>query len=274
MIEFIGNEVLLLKYGINLACFDDINELPIELQASLMKDNGFEYTFAFSSNGSANEKNASLLLKYGIKFDTLHAPFGGINNMWKSGEEGDEMLSRLIDGVDKCVIVGAETLIVHLSSGIPAPRINDIGFSRYDKLMEHARKKNIKIAYENQRFVANIAAVLEAYPEAGFCWDVGHENCFTPDKRFMPIFGERVCALHLHDNNRIFNKDEHLIPFDGKADYNYIAKTIAQSGYTGTLMLEVLRCNSHHYDKLTAEEYYSRAGKAVRKLDKLKNQYR
>lgn len=263
-----------MKYGINLACFDETKNFSLENQAILMKENGFEYTFDFSSRSTASEKCASLLSKYGIKFDTLHAPFDGINNMWKDSDEGDKMLSRLIDGIDKCVIVGAKTLIVHLSSGIPAPRVNDIGFLRYDRLMEYAQKKNIKIAYENQRVVANIAAVMESYENAGFCWDVGHEGCFAFGKKYMPLFGDRLCALHLHDNHKIFNQDEHLIPFDGKCDYNYIAKTIADSGYTGTLMLEVLRCNSNKYDNLSAEEYYQRAGCAVRKLDSLIKEYR
>jgi len=255
-----------MQLGINLYCYGNETELCLERQAELMKENGFTQTFDFPSSKEVCEKNAELLFRYGITYDTLHAPFDGINDMWKASDDGEKMLSRLKDGVDKCLVAGAKTLIVHLSSGRPAPRINDIGFSRFDRLMEYASKKSIKIAYENQRYVANIAAALEEYKKAGFCWDVGHEMCFTGGRRYMPIFGDRLCALHIHDNHAEFNKDEHMLPFDAGIDYDYVACQIAKRKYTGTLMLEVIRHNSHYYDNVSPEEYYKRAGNAARKL--------
>ncbi len=263
-----------MELGINLYCYDRDDKLSLKNQAELMKQNGFTKTFAMSYQTAASEDGAKIMSDYGISFDTLHAPFRGINDMWKKGGEGDEFLARLKDGVDKCVIVGAPTLIVHLSSGIPAPRISDVGFSRFDALMEYAAKKKVKIAYENQRFVANIAAVMEEYADAGFCWDVGHEGCFAFGKKYMPLFGDRVCALHIHDNHKVFNADEHLIPFDGKIDFEYVAKTVADSKYTGTLMLELLQSNSHYYDDTSAEEYYERAGKAAKRLSEKVEGYR
>lgn len=256
----------MMELGINLFCYGKDNELTPEIQAQLMRENGFTKTFTFSNRTAASEQGAALMLKYGIEFDTLHAPFSGINDIWKKGDDGDRMLSVLLEGVDKCRLVGAETLIVHLSSGIPAPRINDVGFSRFDRLMEYAEKNDIKIAYENQRFIANIAAVMESYQNAGFCWDVGHEQCFAFGKKYMPLFGDRLCALHIHDNHKVFNMDEHLIPFDGKIDFDCVAKTIAEYKYTGTLMLELERHNSHLYDNISAEDYYKRAGVAAKKL--------
>ena len=263
-----------MEIGINLYCYDSPSGTSLEKQAELMKENGFTKTFTCSDRPAASRENAELLSRYGIEFDTLHAPFDGINSIWKKNLKGRHMLSRLVDGVDKCTRVGAKVLVVHLSSGIPAPRINDVGFSRFDKLMNYAAKKNVKIAYENQRFVANIAAAMENYEHAGFCWDTGHEACFAFGKKYMPLFGDRLSALHIHDNHKIFNMDEHLIPFDGKIDFDYIAKEIAGRKYTGTLMLELERNNSHYYDKLSASEYYRRAGAAAKKLRTMVENYR
>lgn len=263
-----------METGINLYCYDPPGAVPLEKQAELMKENGFTRTFTFSDRPAAGIDGANLLSKYGIEFDTLHAPFDGINNIWKKNLKGRHMLSRLLDGVDKCLLVGAKVLVVHLSSGIPAPRINDIGFSRFDKLMNYAARENVKIAYENQRFVANIASAMENYEDAGFCWDTGHEACFAFGKKYMPLFGDKLCALHLHDNHKIFNMDEHLIPFDGKIDFDYVAKELSKRKYTGTLMLELERNNSHHYDKVSAEEYYRRAGNAAKKLRTMVEKYR
>ena len=82
----------------------------------------------------------------------------------------------------------------------------------------------------------------------------------------MPLFGDRLSALHLHDNHRKFNMDEHMLPFDGRLDYDYVAEQIAKHKYTGTLMLEVIRHNSNYYDDMSPEEYYKRAGDAAKKL--------
>ena len=263
-----------MEIGINLHCYADEKALPLEKQAQLMKQNGFTKTFCFPGNEAASEKGAALLSRYGISFDTLHAPFRGINDIWKDEECGEAMLQRLLNGIDKCRLVGAQTMIVHLSSRIPAPKVTDVGFSRFDRLMEYAQKNFVKIAFENQRVISNISCVLEYYENAGFCWDVGHEECFAHARRYMDIFGERLSALHLHDNHKEYDKDEHLIPFDGLIDYNRIALSITKYRYTGTLMLEVLRENSHRYDGMSPEDYYERAGKAAKRLKALTDSYR
>ncbi len=256
-----------MEKGINLFCYGSKNECDIHLQAQYMQAGGFTKTFWLSDNPDVSGKTAELLARFGISFDTLHAPFNTINDIWYGGEKGEYTLRQHTDGIDKCIEVGAPVLIVHLSSGCPAPRISDVGNRRFDALMEYASKKNVKIAYENQRYVANLASVIEQYPEAGFCWDTGHEGCFTPGKRFMPLFGDRLCALHLSDNHCEKDKDEHLLPYDGCVDYDYAALTIAENGYKGTLMLEVLRHSTSYYDNVTAEEYYRLAANAVNRLD-------
>ena len=40
--------------------------------------------------------------RYGILWESMHAPFDGINNIWLEGEAGDTMLQRLLNGVDAC----------------------------------------------------------------------------------------------------------------------------------------------------------------------------
>ena len=263
-----------MEIGINLNCYANTNSLPLEKQAELMKQNGFTKTFCFPDDDAATENGAAILARFGISFDTLHAPFSSINDIWKNEECGEIMLTKLLCGIDKCRLVGAPTMIVHLSSKTPAPRVTDIGFLRFDRLMEHAQKNGVKIAFENQRVVSNISCVLECYENAGFCWDVGHEECFAHSRRYMDIFGDRLSALHLHDNHKEFNKDEHLIPFDGLIDYNRIALTITKYRYTGTLMFEVMRENSNRYVGMSPEDYYERAGKAAKKLKGLTDSYR
>jgi sugar phosphate isomerase/epimerase len=253
-----------MEIGINLNCYS--NELSIERQAELMKENGFTKTFDMSDSPLVNDETVGILKEAGITFATLHAPFSKINSMWQVGEDGDKMLLSIADGVDKCAKYNIPVLVVHLSSKFPPPRISDIGNERYQKLMDYAACKGVTIAYENQRTLSNLSYALEIFEAAGFCWDTGHEGCFTPNRQYMPLFGDRLKTVHIHDNMCEFDKDLHLLPFDGKIDFNRVAKQLAEAKYNDVLMLEVLRSNSNFYDDIFAEDYYKRAGDAAKRL--------
>jgi sugar phosphate isomerase/epimerase len=202
----------------------------------------------------------------GLTFDTLHAPFHGINAIWMDGEEGERFLQKLTDGVDLCAEVGAPIAVVHLSSGDNAPPPTDIGRARFIRLVEHAADKGVKVAFENQRKLANIAWAFEEFKDAshvGFCWDCGHEGCFTPGRRYMPLFGDRLICTHLHDNDGVYNHDQHRIPYDGALNWDAIADDLRRAAPTVPLMLEVTRS---FYDGMREEDYLLRAAKAVKCL--------
>ena len=145
------------------------------------------------------------------------------------------MLDELTDTVDRCYNYRIPTMVVHLSAG-KAPRISDIGYERFSRLMEYADKSGVTIAYENQRMLANIAFALEEFPKAKFCWDTGHEACFTNGRRYMPLFGDRLAALHIHDNDKL--GDRHQIPFSMNIDFDAVTKALKEIGYNGYLTLE------------------------------------
>lgn len=258
-----------MEKGINLLCYTGINKPGIDEQIEYMTENGFGHTFIMADNPLLTDSLVDKVKRAGIVFDTLHAPFDGINYMWKDGADGDDALKRFCNAIDQCADYQIPMMIMHLSSGIPAPRISDVGNLRFDKLMEHARKKNVTIAYENQRMLANLASVMEQYPDAGFCWDVGHEGCFARGMKYMPLFGNRISAVHIHDNHHMQNEDEHLIPFDGIIDYDEVASQLAKHRFAGTVMLEVFTSESNLYDNMPAAEYYKRAGQAADKLAKM-----
>ena len=250
------------KIGIAWGCYGG---LSAEEQIRLMKQNGFETTFS-GSNDADLDRIVSMLRQEGIVCESCHAPFDGINNIWYPGEDGERMLDRLIRGAENCARNAIPVMVVHLSSGENAPRVGDVGNDRFDRLMESARKLGVTVAYENQRKLGNLAHAMEQYPDAGFCWDVGHEACFTGGRQYMPLFGKRIVALHLHDNGMEYNADQHLLPYDGKIDMERAARQLAESGYNGSIMLEVIRPNSSLYEGVSAEDYYARAAEAARRF--------
>ena len=254
------------KLGINCDSYSGINAKD---SVPYIKNAGFDCVFTGYKDDKRTGELAQAIASAGLIYDTIHAPFKNINDIWLPGEIGDVMLMTLVSCLDSCARYGVPVMIVHLSSGEKAPCVSDIGRERFDALVAHAGEVGVKIAFENQRKLANIAFAFERYenmPQVGFCWDVGHESCFTHGREYMPLFGDRLIALHLQDNMCEYNRDLHLLPFDGLIDFHRVASRIKDSGYTGTLMLEVFRKNSSLYDDLTPEEYYARAYRAASKL--------
>ena len=252
------------SFGINLGAYG--KELSPKDEVALLTKLGFTHAFMVTEDERLPEYAEAMEGK--MVFENFHAPFSNINDIWlpEGNEKGEEMLARLFRAVNCCKKYGAGALVVHLSSGENAPRISDAGARRYDKLMAYAKKNGIQIAYENQRKLASLAFALEGYPDAGFCWDVGHEACFTETYRHAPMFASRLAALHLHSNLCEHDRDLHLLPFDGKIDMERVARELAASAYRGPIMLEVLRRNSSLYDGYTPEEYYERAYEQARRF--------
>ena len=236
---------------------------------ALIKSAGFNACFTdFAHDEAIAHRNCEIAQKAGLRVDSLHAPFDGINNMWLEGEAGDEILSRLIKTIDICAAHGVDKAVVHLSSGWNSPQVCDLGTARYDQLVDHAVKKGVKIAFENLRKLANVAFAMERYAnndQVGFCWDSGHELCYTKQVEFLPIFGERLCCVHLHDNLGILSGDQHMLPFDGKRDWQRAANLLKSAGYQGPIMLE----NGHDqrfYSDLSYEQFLERAYQAAAKI--------
>jgi len=162
-----------------------------------------------------------------------------------------------------------------VSSGRPMPEITKQGIARYEYLFQYGKERGVKIVLENLRFAENLAYFMDNYDEPAFCWDNGHQYCCTPDVHYLKKYGHRLAALHIQDNRAQLDTDDHMLPFDGNIPMEEVARELAESGYQGTLMLEVGRnIVTHNYDDLTEEEYVDRAVAAVKKLNDLVESYR
>ena len=260
------------KIGINMFA---VRDRGAEDYIKTAADLGFNTMFTGVCSSVAEQVSlAELMAKHGLEYETIHAPFGHINDIWLDCEGGKKMLDELITSVDHCKAAGAPILVVHLSSGLNPPSVTDLGQARFAALMEHAEKNGIMIAYENQRKLANIAWAFERFadsPSLGFCWDCGHENCFTYGRQYMPLFGKKLVCTHIHDNKGPTptngQNDLHMLPFDGSFDYDRFARQLNEVGYTGSLMLEVMKGHSQgFYDAMSEDAYMQRAADAVKRL--------
>lgn len=240
------------KLGMMSGCVKAISELD---SLKLLKDAGFD---AFFSNcydlcGVAALKEESLRL--GLDMEFLHAPFFvtapdyiHINTFWKADLTFLPLKKAIAAAIDAAANAGISTVVEHVSGGWEAPPLTDLGLSRFDWMVEYALSRNVRIAFENLRNVGNLAALMERYeriPEVGFCYDVGHEHCYTQDVHFLDLFGRRTFCTHIHDNlgrnpkDPQCDMDAHMLPFDGTVDFPDVVSRLDYYGYGGTLMPEV-----------------------------------
>ncbi|MBR2353511.1 MAG: sugar phosphate isomerase/epimerase [Clostridia bacterium] len=236
---------------------------------SYMKELGFEAAFTASVKDPAEQARiADLFARHGLSYDFLHAPFTLINDMWLDNENGEIMLADLLESVDRCSEVGVPVDVIHLSAKDTPPSVSDIGRRRYHTLVDYAAKKGVKLAFENLRKLYNVAWAMEEFRDAdhvGFCWDCGHENCFTKNVEFMTLYGDRLLCTHIHDNRGLQGLDDHMIPFDGNLNFNRFAEHIRASGYQGALMMEIAE-RMPCYEEMSREAYLERAAAAGKRL--------
>lgn len=207
-----------------------------------------------------------------LEYEFIHGPFKGINDMWTS-EETPEIYNELIKSIDAASAAKVKSVIIHVSSGWNAPKVNDLGLSRYDALVEYAREKGVILAFENLRKLGNLACLMDRYENCdnvAFCYDCGHEHCYTVTVPYAELFGNRFLCTHIHDNFGLPGKgldgDRHLLPFDGDIDYKKMMDRLNAIGYKGSLMLEVFL---ELYPNMQAEEFVKTAYERIEKISKL-----
>ena len=234
----------------------------------IISEQGFNAFFTMPVSKEYCHKIKERADQLGVKYEFIHATWDKINELWTS-EQTPQIMLDLNEQIDLCASIGVDKLIVHLSSGDKAPFVNDLGFKRLDALVDHAKSKNVKLVFENQRKLYSLACVLERYKDCdtvGFCFDSGHEKCFSKNVRFLDFWADRVVCTHLHDNCGKHESDDHKLPFEGVVEFDYVMDRLNKAGYSGSLMLEVPHTK---YPNLTKKEFFKKAYKSVEKLSKM-----
>jgi sugar phosphate isomerase/epimerase len=261
------------KLGINIDCLNRMIDEPSTLK--LASEIGFEVFTTCSGEMSALTAIKEKAVGLGMEFPFLHSPFGGINNMWIEGDAYRKVFDGITHAIDVAAVCDVQSVVLHVSSGWHPPHVNDLGLSRYDALVEYAAGKNVTLAFENLRMVGNLACLIDRYEQVEnvrFCYDCGHEHCYTKTVSWIDIFTDKIIATHLHDNmsrpfgNKTTDPDLHWLPFDGTFDYHSMMQKLDKYGYAGPLLLEVYRNVREDYKKLSAEEFMTTAYERLKRI--------
>ncbi|MBQ7321974.1 MAG: sugar phosphate isomerase/epimerase [Clostridia bacterium] len=258
-----------------IGCKVDVYE-----QIRTLKEIGISRTF-INAKYPELDRVLAAIREAGIVCDTLHAEYncsdGGerfhMDDLSREGTAGDKMVARIMRNIDKCAEHHIPVIVIHPSNQAPETAINEIAKARYVALGDYAREKGVTVAFENVIYTQNLEYIMSWVPDAKFCWDCGHEWSRLKGEPPMPLFGKRLAALHIHDN--FLTHDKHMIPFTGKIDFENVGKQLAESGFDGTMMLEIMYgSNEENSLEPTYRDYAIKAKQAAQRLIGIVQRYR
>jgi sugar phosphate isomerase/epimerase len=206
----------------------------------------------------------------GLNIESAHAPYMNANALWEDTLSGQEACQEIISCVEDCAAFGIPTLVVHPENkkgtdtvGLPVDFA--FGIKRFKKIVDAAERLNVNIAVENISRFDYLDYIFQNIKSKrlGFCFDSGHCNVFTPEYDLLGLYGDKLMALHLHDNT---GSAMHRLPFDGTVDWPAAMKRISETGYSGAIAIEAMNWS---YKELSANEFIHKAFERAKKLEGL-----
>ena len=199
--------------------------------------------------------DAAYARQAGLAVSSVHAPWenragNSLNDFWQDSAGAKEFWQTLSCCIAAAGRAGIPVMVLHPMLTSHAPPPTEAGARYFAQLGEEAARLGVKIAIENLELCAHLEYLLAHLRQDvfGFCWDTGHSFAFTPQIDWIRAAKGRILMVHLHDNEgkkRIGLPDTaddcHYLPFDGNIDWQDAMRRLAESGYRGTLTLEVKR---------------------------------
>ena len=257
--------------GINI--LGNTQTYPISQQLSMLKEIGWGAFFTGWDRENLAQW-AEEAERLGLVYQSVHAPFVGINHLWKEGERGAAYTQQLIDCVTDCHNCGIPVMVIHPFIGFDEHTPTQIGLDNYARVVEVADRLDVRLGFENVEGEEYLTALMKAFwdaPSCGFCLDTGHELCYNGAKNMLAQYGAKLCHTHFNDNLGVYDptltweNDFHLLMGDGIVDWNGVMDRIDATDYRGVLMCELSlsnKPNRHTHDAYAAmplEEFYALA---------------
>ncbi len=191
-----------------------------------------------------------------LSLHSVHAP---MDRSTGRGREGGAPISisepdklRRIEAVDelKWAMEMAEQIpfryfVLHLGTGREPldARHQDAAFNSLEYLVVFAKQRQVMLAIENTPGeLSSPQALAEFLPQTRLsdlrlCFDVGHASLEDGIQASFDPMRERVVTTHLHDN--LGEHDDHLVPFEGKIDWQAVMQTLAEAPVELPLVFEL-----------------------------------
>ena len=238
---------------------------PFEDRIRMIKDAGFKSVIMFWNGSDVFEQELLCVKENGLRIESVHAPFHMMNELWTDTDPVKSLI-KLHGAIDSCSNYAIKTLVVHPTDTTAPPPVSEVGKTYFRGLIRYAKSMNVDLAFENIERPEYLDTIFGECDDTNvkLCYDLGHENCFSKGSDVLGKYGERLKALHIHDNDG--NSDQHAIPFDGNIDMQRFVSKLKELEYYGMITLEVMRDRSDLYDDLTDEQFLAKAFEAGKKL--------
>jgi sugar phosphate isomerase/epimerase len=230
---------------------------------------GFEAVEVFATRShfdyhdpAAIAELAGWLKETGLALHAIHAP---VTDRLSPGDQWGETISNAVgDNAKRQTAVReadaalniarqiqADVFVVHL--GTPAAKGGEnnraAAFRSVEEICRLAEPVGIRVALEvipnPLSDAASLVDLLEKdldAPRTGICLDFGHAFVMGDVADTIEIVAEHLITTHVHDNNG--KKDEHLVPFEGRINWNIALMTMQKVGYDGTYLMELANTRS------------------------------
>lgn len=247
--------------------------LPRQEVLRLLKRFGFDGISPPWQSKEALREIAETAKDLGLELHSLHAPHDRNCQLWEPTDS--PMLQETLACINACREWSIPILVIHPWGKFDyAFRKEDLFFDNFDRLVSHAEKQGVKIAFENLQGPEYLMALLDRYaddPAVGYCWDLGHEQCYPPPTDLLAKYADRLLFTHLNDNYgstspTISSADDlHLLPGDGKADWAMVLSRLKAAKPQTVLNFELKirpkpgKCKVDLYSHLPLKAYLQEA---------------
>ena len=251
----------------NLLCIDVFEGIDYDRLFYMVKDLGFDGLFSGEIHGDDFEsmkRVRKIADETGLLYEFSHSKIPGCMELWRHTGGGEDYVKLLKRNIDNCARLDIPILVVHCQPEYQTEPDMALGLGYLEPVVRYAEDAGVKIALENidhpQCLLQTMAHFTDKH--VGFCYDAGHEACRGYGYEFLPLVGDRLICTHIHDNDMV--DDLHLIPFDGKIDWQRVMRQLRECKYEGPLTLE-LRYGKF-YEGVTETEFLQKSLDAVKRL--------
>ena len=216
----------------------------------------------------------------GLALQSLHAPFHGAAALWsEDAAVSSPAVEELLEALEDCRRFDIPVMVMHTWIGFEYTQTpNAAGLRNFGIIVEKAKKYGIQIAFENtegDEFLFALMDHFKGHPSVGYCWDSGHEMCYSHSEDLLAKLGDRLIMTHLNDNLGVsrfdgktyWTDDLHLLPYDGIADWDVLIQRLRKSKKLEILNFELnitSKPNRHEndvYAQMPLEQYFAEAYK-------------
>lgn len=232
-----------------------VHALGEENGLALLKKSGFDAVdYSFYWQDPANsilddnyleraENTKKLLAKYDLVCNQAHAPFG--TSFGTPMDVSHPEYKAIVRAMEYASIIGAKHIVVH---GLKVPtgtNETEYNVKYYRSFLPYIKEFGVKIAVENlagtMTTPKRMNAVLEQLEPEYFVGllDVGHANHrhIAPESFIRKMLPGRLQGLHIHDNYGQI--DDHILPYMGTIQWEYVLEALAEVNYDGDFTLEL-----------------------------------